>query len=267
MQFIEVGDGKLYYEVAGEGEPLVLVHAGFVDSRMWDAQWQAFKAHFRVVRFDMLGYGRSDKVTQPVSRRAHLARLLDALNIQRAHLLGCSMGGEIILDFALEHRDRALSLIPVSAVPGGFEMQGEPPALMMEMIGALQAGDLDRAADLQIRLWIDGEQRQPGQVDPAVRQQAAMMNRIFIQNGTWTYDMQPLHPLDPPAATQLHELTMPALVIAGALDHPEIVRASDVMASQLPNARKRIMEGCAHLPSMEKPDEFNRAVLEFLGVR
>lgn len=264
MQYINVDDGKLYYEMAGEGEPLVLVHAGFVDSRMWDAQWQAFKERFRVVRFDMLGYGHSDKATQPVSRRAHLARLLDALDIQRAHLIGCSMGGEIIIDFALEHPDRALSLIPVSAVPTGFEMQGEPPALMMEMIGALQAGDLDRAADLQIRLWVDGEQRQPEQVDPAVRQHAAMMNRIFVQNGTWAYDMQPSDPLTPPAATRLQDLTMPALVIAGALDHPEIVRAAEVMVSGLPNARKLIMAGCAHVPNMEKPDEFNRAVLEFL---
>jgi pimeloyl-ACP methyl ester carboxylesterase len=267
MPYFDTADGRLYYETEGAGEPLVLVHAGFVDSGMWEAQWRVFAKRFRVVRFDMLGYGRSDKLTHPVSGRQHLARLLDALEIERAHLLGCSLGGELVIDFALEHPERVASLIPVSATPSGFTMQGKPPTLMMEIVGVLQAGDLERAGDLQIRLWVDGERRPPEQVDPMVRKHAAAMNRVFLQHGTWMHVMAPVDPLVPPAAARLHSLTMPTLVIAGALDHPEIVRAVDVMAAEIPDARQHIMAACAHVPSMERPDAFNQAVLEFLGKR
>jgi len=123
--YADLGDGKLYYEIEGEGEPLVLCHAGFVDSRMWDGQWKAFTQHYRVLRFDMRGFGKSDHVSGPVSRRQDLYCLLRKLGIERANLLGCSMGGEMAIDFVLEHPEIVLSLVVVSGTPGGFEMQGE----------------------------------------------------------------------------------------------------------------------------------------------
>src|SRR5256885_1566722 len=118
--YVDLGDGRLYYEVAGEGEPLVLSHAGFVDSRMWDDQWQAFAQHYRVVRFDMRGYGKSDPVSKPISRRQDFLGVLRQLGIERAHLLGCSMSGEVVIDLALEHPEMVLTLMPVSASPSGF---------------------------------------------------------------------------------------------------------------------------------------------------
>src|SRR5215213_1821313 len=93
--YVELEDGKLYYEVAGDGEPLVLSHAGFVDSRMWDDQWHDFAQHYRVIRFDMRGFGKSDRVEKPVTRRNDLYHLLKHLGIERTALLGCSMSGEI----------------------------------------------------------------------------------------------------------------------------------------------------------------------------
>jgi len=79
--YAEPGDGKLYYEIEGKGEMLVLCHAGFLDSRMWDAQWDAFTQHYRVLRFDMRGFGRSDPATGPVSRRQDFYCLLQELGI------------------------------------------------------------------------------------------------------------------------------------------------------------------------------------------
>src|SRR5215831_5187749 len=109
--YFDLGDDKLYYEVAGEGEPLVLSHAGFVDCRMWDEQWDAFTQCYRVVRFDMRGFGRSDRAEAPVARRDDLYRLLKHLGIARAILLGCSMSGEIVLDIALEHPEMVSALV------------------------------------------------------------------------------------------------------------------------------------------------------------
>ncbi len=262
---VNLNDGKLYYEVGGEGETLVLNHAGFVDSGMWDSQWDDLTRHYHVIRFDMRGYGKSDDVSAPIVRREDLHRLLQLLNVERAHLLGCSMGGEIVVDFALEHPEMVSSLILVSTVPGGFEMQGAPPQNLLDMMEAVKEGNLERASELQIRIWVDGDYRKPEQVDPAVRQRAAEMNRIAVANGTWTKaDMQPASPLDPPAAKRLNEIQCPTLIIVGALDNPEILRAADVMASEIPNAQKVIISDAAHVPNMDKSAEFNQAVLSFL---
>ncbi len=261
--YVVLDGGKMYYEMGGEGEALVLYHAGFVDSGMWDYQWSDFTQHCRVIRCDMRGFGESGPVQGPVSRRHDLYCLLDHLGIERAALLGCSMGGEAVIDFALEYPEMVAALISVSAVPSGFELEGEPPPYLLEMLAAMEQGDLRRASELQLRIWVDGPLRQPEQVDPAVRRHAAVMNLGALTNGTWgEADAQPL---DPPAAGRLGELRIPTLVVAGALDHPEIRRAADLIAAKIIGAEKVIIPGSAHVPNMEKPVEFNRAVVSFLG--
>ncbi len=244
---------------------MVLCHAGFVDSGMWDGQWEEFGRFFHVVRFDMRDYGKSGRAHGPVARRKDLEGLLDQLGIQRAVLTGCSMGGTTVLDFALEHPERAAALVLVSAVPGGFEMRGEPPADLLAMFAAMQQGDLAQVSELQLRLWVDGPFRQPEQVDPAVRQRAAEMNRIPVEHGTFGLDTQPVDPLDPPAVTRLNQIRVPTLIVAGALDDPELLRAAEVMEQGIPEAKKVIIAGAAHVPNMEKPAEFNREVLGFLA--
>lgn len=263
--YIELDDGRVYYEVAGEGAPLVLLHAGFVDSRMWDDQWRDFSQDYSVIRFDMRGFGKSDRVEEPVSRRQQLYRVLEATGVKRATLVGCSLGGETILDIALERPEMVAGLIVVSAAPGGFELQGEPPQYLMEMLAALEQGDLALASELQMRIFIDGPMRQPEQVDPLVRQRAAEMNRSVLAKGMWGMAVAPPpDPLDPPTVQRLGQIHVPALIMAGELDNPEILRAAEAMASAIPGAQKVILPGCAHLPNMEKPAEFNQAVREFL---
>ena len=255
----------LYYETAGQGEVLLFAHAGFVDSRMWDEQFEFFAQSYQVIRYDMRGYGRSDPAGGPVNRRQEIFALMKHLELQKAVLIGCSMGGATVLDFALEHPEMARALILISTAPGGFELQGEPPPGLMEMIAALQQNDLQRASELQIQIWIDGMFRKPEQVDLIVRQRAAEMNRIPVENGTYLkMDMQPLQPLVPPAVSRLKDVHVPTLIMAGGLDHPEILRAADFMAQEIPSARKLVFSNSAHLPSMEQPEEFNQAVNDFL---
>lgn len=263
--YINGGGGEIYYEAAGEGAPLVLSHAGFVDNRMWDDQWSDFAPQYHVIRFDMRGFGQSALGALPIERRRDLDRLLQRLDVSRAALLGCSLSGEVTLDFTLEHPESVRALILVSTVPGGFEMQGPPPAQLLEMMGAIEQGDLARASELQNRLWIDGPFRQPEQVNPLVRQRAAEMNRIALANGTWVKaEAQPANPLQPSAAQRLNEVRVPTLIIAGGRDHPEVLRAAEVMAAAIPHAEKVIIPNGAHLPNMEQPAEFNRVVLDFL---
>jgi pimeloyl-ACP methyl ester carboxylesterase len=263
--YVDLDDGKLYYEMAGDGDTLVLGHAGFVDSRMWDTQWDAFTQKYRVIRFDMRGYGKSDPAERPRTRRDDLAHLLDHLHVERAALLGCSLGGEIMIDFVLEHPEMASALITVSSAPSGFQMQGEPPPHLFEMVTALQQGDTARASELQIRIWVDGPYRQPEQINPLVRQRAAEMNLLPVRMNTWlAADSHPFNPLDPPAIDRLSAIHVPALIMAGALDHPEVLRAAEVMTDAIKGAKKHIFLHSAHVPNMEEPEAFTQVVLSFL---
>jgi pimeloyl-ACP methyl ester carboxylesterase len=262
---VDLGDGKVYIESAGEGEPLVFLHAGFVDSRMWDNQWREFRQENTVIRFDLRGFGRSDRLEKPISRRKELYRVLEAAGVKRATLVGCSLSGETILDAALERPELVSGLIVVSATPSGFEMQGEPPEDLLEMLAAVEQGDMVRASELQLRIWVDGRFRQPEQVDRGVRQLAAEMNQNALEKGIWNLTTTPEpDPLDPPAVQRLGQIKTPVLIIAGEVDDPEILRAASMMAGAIPGAQKFVIPSAAHLPNMEKPTEFNQIFSEFL---
>ncbi len=264
--YFNLGDGQLYYETAGEGMPLILAHAAFLDSRMFDAIWERLAKHFRVIRYDMRGFGKSSPVTGPLSRRNDLDRLLTHLDVTQAHLVGCSLSGEIGLDLALEQPHRFKSLTLVGSTPSGFQLQGEPPRHILEMFAALQSGNFDHANELQIRIWLDGEHREAGQVDSTLRKNALEMNRIPVaQNTFFISDMQPANPLDPPAITRLESVKCPTWIVAGALDHSEVLRAADEMAKRIPDARKTMIESTGHVPSYEQPDTFVKLLLDFLS--
>jgi len=264
--YMDINGESLHYEAAGEGVPVVLSHAGFLDSRMFDEIWEPLAARYRVIRYDMRGFGKSSPAAGPICRRDDLARLLDHLGIAQAHLVGCSMGGENSLDLALERPDLVRTLTLVDSTPGGFDMQGEPPRYLFEMFGALQNGDTNHASELQMRIWIDGIYREPQQVNPVMREKALEINRIPVERKTFLIaDSQPVNPLTPAAVTRLEAVQCPALIVAGSLDHPEVLRAADEMAARIPDSKKVIMEGCAHVPSFEQPKVFLSHLLNFLG--
>jgi pimeloyl-ACP methyl ester carboxylesterase len=263
---LDLGDGQLYYETAGKGMPLVLSHAAFLDSRMFDAVWEPLAQYFCVIRYDMRGFGQSSPVAGPLCRRDDLDRLLSHLEVTEAHLVGCSNGGQISLDLALEQPQRFKSLTLVGATPSGFELHGETPRYLLEMFDAMQKGDVNRSNELQIRIWLDGETREPEQVDLMLRSKALEMNRIPVSQSTFFIaDTQPVDPLNPTAITQLESVHCPTLVIAGALDHPEVLRAADEMARRIPNAKKTMIASAGHVPSYEQPDAFVKLLLDFLG--
>ena len=133
------------------------------------------------------------------------------------------------------------------------------------MVEAAQRGDVERVNELQIRIWLDGSFREPEAIDRDLREKALAMNRIPVERQTYFIaDMQPACPLDPPAVTRLHEVQVPALIVAGELDHPEVLRAADMMATGIPNARKVLIASTGHVPSFERPQVFNPLLFDFL---
>jgi 2-hydroxy-6-oxonona-2,4-dienedioate hydrolase len=258
----EVNGARIYYEVAGEGEPLVLVHAGIADSRMWDAQLVAFADHYRVIRYDMRGFGRTAMVEGPYSHHEDLRGLLDFLGVGRAHLVGCSMGGGAVLDFTLEYPEMAGNLVLVGSAVGGFRPDFDPPKQWDELVAADEAGDLEWVSELEVQIWVDGPERSPEDVDASVRDLVREMNLIALKNEASGLgeEWEP----EPPAADRLPDIQAPTLLIVGDEDQPRVFAAADLLERELPNARKVVMSGTAHLPNMERPEEFNRLVLDFL---
>lgn len=263
--FADIHGARLYYEVTGEGQSLVLVHAGICDLRMWDDQVAAFAEHYRVVRYDMRGYGQSKPVAGAFSPHEDLRALLDHLDIERAIVLGCSFGAMTALDFALTNPDRVSRLILVGTGLRGFDSQlddMEDPPEWAEAEKAFDAGDYERASEMEVRIWVDGVGRSADQVDAAVRDKVRAMNLIALTNEA----VQPAETLriDPPAAQRLNDLRAPLLLIVGDLDQPDILEAADYLAATIDGAQKVVMEGTAHMPNMEQPDLFNRHVLGWL---
>ena len=262
--YVEINGAKIYYEVAGEGFPLVLTHAGIADSRMWDDQMAAFSEHYRVVRYDVRGYGQSEPVAGAFYHHENLRGLLNHLDIKQAHVLGCSMGGGISLDFTLENPQMVKSLTLVgSALPGHEAVPSARPANWDAIIAAYEAGDYAPANDYEIQKWVAGYGRTPEQVAEAVRDKVREMNLIALRNEAAEIGEE--QELDPPAYFRLGEINVPTLVIVGDTDQPDIIAKADVLANQITDTKKIVMNNTAHLPNMEKPAEFNRHVLDFLN--
>ncbi len=259
--YLEVDHTKFYYEMDGTGIPLVLVHAGIADCRMWDEQFPIFAKKYQTLRYDRRGFGRTKMVAGDFSLHNDLYEVLKALGIEQAILIGCSQGGKTVTNFALEHPEMTKALVLVGSALGGFQFDGQTASQEEELEKAERAGDLARVNELEIQMWVDGPQRKPDQVNPKVRELALDMNRIALEN---PQDLGNEIPLEPPAASRLSEIKAPTLVIYGDIDAPYIPAAAEFLAKNIPGAKKVIMNGVAHLPNMEKPEEFNQHVLSFL---
>jgi pimeloyl-ACP methyl ester carboxylesterase len=263
--FVRSGNAELYYELAGEGQPIVWLHAGVADSRQWNNEFREFARDFRVLRYDQRGYGKSLPVAGEFSHMADLVAVLDALGIQEpAVLVGCSMGGGLAMTFALAHPARVKALVMVGSGPAGLYLEAPDHPQEAAALAAQEAGDLELQAELEAQIWFDGMGRTPDQVNQAMRGLALDMNRIAL-----AHEAQNLGTRLPngkaPAAEDLAQLDIPVLVIVGEHDIPYLHAAADYMLEHLPNARKVIMEDAAHLPNLDHPDIFARAVTAFLS--
>jgi 2-hydroxy-6-oxonona-2,4-dienedioate hydrolase len=260
--FIEANNTKFYYEMDGSGFPLVFVHAGIADNRMWNEQFHVFAEKYKTIRYDRRGFGKTKMVAGDFSLHGDLYEVLKALDIKQAIFVACSQGGKTATNFTLEHPEMTKALVLVGSALGGFEFNGESPKQEAEIEEAEAAGDLERVNELEIQVWIDGQGRTPDQVDPKVRELAKDMNWIALQT---PQDLGNEIPLDPAAVNRLSEIKVPTLVVIGDRDTNWAQAASDFLAKNIPNAKKIVMNNVAHLPNMEKPEEFNEHVKIFLG--
>lgn len=252
---------RIHYERTGDGMPLLFLHAGVADRRMWDPQVPEFAKHFDVLRPDMRGFGKSELPPRPWSARADLLALMDELKLKPAHLVGCSMGGSLALDFALDHAERISKLVLVAAGVSGQEPDMKFASLWADVEAADKAGDHVALNEAEAHLWLDGPYREKGHVRQELRELFLDMNGANMDND-WAN--APNAPLEPPAIDRLSEVTARTLVVIGDKDLEPIRYTADLLASSIKDARKVVIHDAAHLPSLERPEEFNRVVLDFL---
>jgi pimeloyl-ACP methyl ester carboxylesterase len=180
-------------------------------------------------------------------------------------LIGCSIGGSAAIDFTLEQPARVAALVTVGAAVSGAAPEIGPgeEAIIAELAAADASGDDDRLNAAEVRLFVDGVKRTPEQVAPGVRALVAEMNLNNIRrSGEWQ-KTQPT-PLAPPAIGRLSEIHTPTLVVVGGDDAFNVRRLADTLTAEIAGARKVVMASLTHVPNMERPAEFNQAVLDFL---
>jgi len=258
-----INGARLFYRSAGGGPPLLLLHAGICDGRMWDDQIDAFARTYRVIVPDFRGFGQTEMMAGSFAHRHDLRSLMDHLGIDRATVVGGSMSGKTTLDFALDYPRRVEALILVASALSGYRFTDTGTrAAWQASDAALEAGRHDEAAEIEMQTWLAGPRRSLEQIEPELRRRVRDM---LLQSYATPHDLGEEQPLDPPAVGRLREVRAPTLIIVGDEDQPDIAVVAGLLESGIAGARKVVMSGAAHLPNMEQPAAFNRIVSEFLA--
>lgn len=259
---VNINGADIHYEIAGEGQPLMMLHAGIADSRMWRKQVTFFSRHYKVVTYDLRGFGKSPMPAMPYAHYRDLAALMDTLGIESAILMGSSMGGSVAVDFALEYPDRVNGLILLGSAVDGYRIEDERTREnWIEIEKAFKAGDLDKVADLEISHWIIGNGDSTGRFETA---DLDMIRQMIVTHYRYDPDQGEEEGPDELSIDRLNQIKVPTLAVVGNLDSPDMIKIADILVRDIPGAKKEVIQGTAHLPCYEKPDEFNNLVNGFL---
>jgi pimeloyl-ACP methyl ester carboxylesterase len=258
--FLEANGARIAYDASGDGPPVVLIHAGVANRRMWDDQVAALRDAYRVIRYDTRGFGETETDAVAFSNRADIAALLDHLGEGPAHIVGLSRGGQIGLDFALELPDRTRSITVAAGGVGGYESPAELPAETWERVEAMwKAKEWEALSAWETAFWADG----PGQPADRVPDIHRRVHGWILANYLAEKEEGEPQPLDPPAERRLGDLRAPLLVMLGTLDEPSTTDAMRHLAASVPGSRLEEFES-AHMINLEHPERFNRVLRDFL---
>jgi pimeloyl-ACP methyl ester carboxylesterase len=240
----------LWYEDSGSGPPAVLLHEGVVDSRIWDPFLPYVEGRLRTIRYDQRGYGRSPMWTGPYSAADDLVSVLDAAELEKAALVGTSQGGRIAIQASLARPERVSALVLVGSGLAGHPINVDvTPEQEARWDNAEARGDLSELAAIDMEIWAplgaDGELR-----------------AMFVEN------VEASNADDPgrgdASAGRLGEIGVPTLVVTGGQDIAAINELGELLAREIPGARRAVIEDADHMVQWRAPEELARLVLEFL---
>ncbi|MCW4385581.1 alpha/beta hydrolase [Salinibacterium sp. SYSU T00001] len=267
MARFDVDGASIYYET--EGDPaapaVLLIHAGIATLRMWDDIVPTLAKNHHVIRFDCRGFGETKTEDVEFSNRADAIALLDHVNVEKATVVGCSRGGLIALDLAVEYPSRVAGVVTIGGGVSGFpdtELTAEEDALIDRMDVAFEQAEWETLNRLEVELWALGVRRDHGGLDPDFVTRAYQLNQPNLAH---IHENPTPIPLEPPAYDRLVDVTVPALVMVGDHDLSEVLVAYEYQLSALPKADSARFPDAAHLPSVEQPEEFERVLCRWLA--
>lgn len=267
MPHLPVNGARLYYEVEGPASApaILLIHAGIASLRMWDPQVPSLAEDHYVIRYDTRGFGETSTENIEFSDHADALALLDHLGVERAAVVGCSRGGRIAIDLAIEHPQRVSGLVTIGSGPSGFpdtELTPEEDAISDRMDAAYRAKDWAKLGDLEVRLWGIGPARREEDLDPAFVAKAHELNRVNLQHADETASHIPM---EPPAFDRVVDIDVPALILVGDHDVSECLAQYEYLSTVIPRADSARFPDSAHLPNLEQPEDFERVLRQWLA--
>lgn len=248
----------------GEGPAVVLVHAGIADRTMWDRELAEWSSGYRVIRYDVRGYGGSPDARDDYWDHEDLLAVLDDRGVDRAAVVGASNGGRIALDLAVTAPDRVSALVLVGAGTPGMTWPEELQDIWDAQETAMADGHYGQVVDLDLQMWVAGLGRSIHDVDPAVVRRVAAWCHANLRRELDAVEGGAPQRIDPIAKDRLGDVTAPTLALVGEHDQPLMHEVARLVAEGVPDGRLAVIDGTAHLPSLERPDVFDELVLGFL---
>lgn len=263
---IDIGDANLYYEETGEGDPLILIHGHSLDHKMWNDQFLEFAKEYRVIRYDLRGYGMSSpqREDRQFTHVDDLIKLMDELKIEKARIVGLSLGGYIGADMLGLYPDRMHSGVLAS---GNVRRSPKPSVPMSESEAQKREEEIaivkKKGIEIMKREWFAGLMRSGGSRKERMRQSLWQM---IAEWDAW----QPLHKeprviAGDDAYDQLKKIrpVLPVMILEGRSEYNRFSENPEIL-NYLPNGRLEIIEDAGHMINMEQPEIFNRKVLDFM---
>lgn len=260
---IKIGNAQLAGERAGTGNPLVFLHAGVADKRMWQPQIAAFNKDHQTIAYDRRGFGKTTTPDEAFSNVEDLQAVLDQLDIESTALIGCSQGGRVAIDFALANPKRVNALVlispAISGAPAPQTFSPEIEKLVDALDEAEEADDLARINEIEAHLWLDGPAGAAGRVGGELRELFLDMNGIALGMPELTKEIEPAS-----AYECVSGLSLPTLVLWGDLDFPHVKERCKYLVETISGAQGKEIPGTAHLPNLEQPEKVNSLLRTFL---
>jgi 3-oxoadipate enol-lactonase len=257
--YVSVEGEKLYYDMAGKGDNIVLLHDGLIHREVWNGQFLELAKNFRVMRYDRRGYGKSSNPKVPFSNIDDLDQLFIQLKIDKAIVFGMSAGGGIAIDVALKHPEKVTALVFVGAVVSGYGYSSH----MLTRGGRISLEELiaDPPKFIQYFGWEDPYTL----FSENVKAKEKCLRLLQANPMNVSLDKFRFHkPRDRPAAKCLSEIKVPTLVLVGEYDIPDVHAHAGVIEVGIPNAKREIIFKAGHLIPLDQPEAFNSSVRTFL---
>ncbi len=257
---VYINGTDIYYETLGQGSPLVMIHAGLLDLRMWDEQFWALAEHYQVIRYDLRGHGRTAMpVSRTFSHADDLSELLEYLEIDKVALVGLALGARVALDFTLDNPGTVTSLVLAAPFIGGYDnISPEQEMRDEELARVITNGDQQEL----LQFWLI----EPAFPQPRDRPVVYQHFRQMLDDHDFQDYLNPARErhLSPRAIERFDEVHVPMLVIVGDQDKLEVGAMAELLEAGVVDVQLVTLRGTGHFVNMERPQQFNRLVDTFL---